>query len=169
MAKITLITGSGKGKTSTSMGHIYLERFRGKRIIVAQFLKTGKDCGECYFLKRFDSLKWFTFGKDEFLVSEKQIEEFRQIVREGIDEVFEEINKNKTDVLLLDELGTALFYNLLTWENLQPLLEKVEEEIIITGREIPQIFKGKFDEMIEIKEIKHPFNNGILARKGIDY
>ncbi|TFG11040.1 cob(I)yrinic acid a,c-diamide adenosyltransferase [Candidatus Heimdallarchaeota archaeon] len=169
MVKITLITGDGKGKTSTSMGHIYLEKFRNKRIIVAQFLKTGEDCGECDFFKKFHSLRWLTFGKDEFLISESQVEEFKTIILGGIEEITKELNINGTDVLLLDELGVAFSYNLLEWKNLEPLLEMVDEEVILTGRRIPEVLRSKFDEIIEIQEIKHPFNRGIIARKGIDY
>ncbi len=169
MVKITLITGNGKGKTSTAIGHVYLEQNKGKEIVIAQFLKTGNNCGECNFINRFYKTRWFNFGKKEFYVSDTQLEEFRDIVGRGITKLTDELNNVRTDILLLDELGIALSYNLVKWEDLLSITEAVNEEIIITGRKTPEIIKNKIDEIIQIEEIKHPYNDGIVARKGIDY
>ncbi len=169
MVKLTLITGEGRGKTSTALGHIYLERQKEKEILVAQFLKTGKNCGECKFLEKDNKIRWFCFGKEEFYHSEKQQEEYRDILNEGVEELKSELMKSKTDILLLDELGLALAYDLVKWEDLSVIINRVKEEVIITGRKIPEEIKDKADKIINIDEIKHPFSRGITARRGIDY
>ena len=169
MVKLTLITGEGKGKTSTALGHIYLERQKGKEILVSQFLKTGKNCGECKFLEKDDKIRWFCFGKEEFYLSKKQQDEYREILSEGVEKLCSELNKTKTDILLLDELGLALEYYLVKWKDLIFITKRVEEEVIITGRKIPVEIKDKSDKIISVDEIKHPFSKGITARKGIDY
>jgi len=169
MVKFTLITGEGRGKTSTAIGHIFLEIQNGKEVVVAQFLKTGNNCGECNFFDKYYQLRWYCFGKGEFYVSDEQQEEFRSIVKEGINDLSNELNKAKTDILLLDEFGMALSYGLVEWKDLHLIIERVKEEIIITGRKIPDEIRSKVDEIIHIEEIKHPYNKGIVARKGIDY
>ncbi|MCE7742448.1 MAG: cob(I)yrinic acid a,c-diamide adenosyltransferase [Candidatus Heimdallarchaeota archaeon] len=169
MAKLTLITGDGRGKTSTAIGHIFLEIQNGKEVIVTQFLKTGKNSGEREFFDKYYQLRWYCFGKSEFYVSDEQLEEFRNIVKEGIDKISNELNKAKIDILLLDELGIALSYDLVEWKDLQTILGRVKEEIIITGRKIPDKIRSRVDEIINIEEVKHPYNEGIVARKGIDF
>ena len=169
MVKITLISGNGRGKTSTAIGSAYIAKYQGKEIIVAQFLKTGKDCGECNYFRDRYQLRWFNFGKDEFYVSEKQLEEFRELILQGIIKLNKELEGQSIDIIILDELGIALSYGLLKWANLQTILDAVNEEIIITGREIPEILKEQADDIIHIEQIKHPYEKGILARKGIDY
>jgi cob(I)alamin adenosyltransferase len=169
MVKIILITGNGRGKTSTAMGHAYLEKHKGKKLVVVQFLKTGKNCGECNQFKNWYQLRWFNYGKSEFYVSKKQLKEFRSIIQQGIVELSEELNRNSTDILVLDELGVALSYDLVKWTDLQTVIKTVDEEVVITGRNIPETIKKRANEVITVDEIKHPYNAGILARKGIDY
>ena len=169
MPNFTLITGDGRGKTSTAMGHVFLQLQNGKSIVVVQFLKTGKNCGECEFFKNTNQVRWFCFGKEEFYISEQQFKEFEQITKEGIELLTEELNRTTTDVLLLDELGLALTNKLLKWSDLQPIFDCVNQEIIITGRDIPTEFRNEMQKIIDIVEEKHPYNEGIMARKGIDF
>ena len=169
MTKITLITGDGKGKTSTSIGHAYLNLLKQKKIVIAQFLKTGKNCGECNFFKEFHNVKWLNFGKDEFYLSDKQLNEFKSMIAKGIAKIYQELSENRTDILILDELGVAFSHNLARWNDFESLITLVEEEIIITGRRIPEEIEHKVDRIILIEEVKHPYSKGIKARKGIEF
>lgn len=169
MAKLILITGDGRGKTSAAISHIYLEQQKGKKIVVVQFLKTGRNCGECKYFSVFNQIQWFCLGKEEFYRSDSQFEEFRIIMNEGIKRLEAILAESKIDILLLDELGLVLSYNLLDWKELTNIIRKAEDTVIITGRKISEKIKNQADVIINIKKIKHPYDQGIVAREGIDY
>jgi cob(I)alamin adenosyltransferase len=169
MVKLTVIYGDGKGKTTCSLGHVYLQSLLGKKITIAQFLKTGKNCGECSFYKKYDSIEWLYFGKDEFFTTTSNRKEFRNIIRDGIQELKDSLENNNQNVLLLDELGVALFFELIKWKEIQELFKYITEEVIITGRKIPEDIRKKANRVIYIGEEKHPYNKGIEARKGVDF
>lgn len=169
MVKITFIVGEGKGKTTTSIGYIFQKQREGKSILVAQFLKTGKNCGECNFFKDKDNVRWFTFGKDRFYQSKDQKEEYIALINNGISVLEKELKKAQVEILLLDEAGIALSFGLISWDQLKGIFPYVSDEIILTGRKFPEGLKSKADTIIDVKEIKHPYTKGIEARKGIDF
>lgn len=169
MVKITLITGEGKGKTTLSIGSIFQKQREGKSILVAQFLKTGVNCGECTYFENKENIRWFTFGKEEFFHSKAQKEEYTVIMNNGINILEKTLEKTNVDVLLLDEVGIALHFELLSWNQLEGIFHYATEEIILTGRKFPEEIKSKVDTIIEIGEIKHPYAKGLEARMGIDF
>ena len=168
MTSLIVIYGDGRGKTSNSIGYIYKKAVDGKSIKVAQFLKTCKQCGECDFFKSFSNVKWNCYGSERFYHNENK-EEFVRIIGEGCQQLKEELSKRDTDILLLDEVGIALHFNLVSWEQIEELFQFVKEEVIITGRKIPKFALKYANISIYLKEIKHPYNLGMQARKGIDY
>ena len=169
MVKLTIIYGEGKGKTSYSLGYIYLQSLLNKEITVAQFLKTGKNCGECYFFKEYNAIEWFYFGKEEFFTKTSNKREFRNFIKTGIQELKDSFEIKKRNILLLDKLGVALFFKLVRWKEIQTLFKFITEELIITGRKIPLNIRRSADNLIFVDEKKHPYNKGIEARKGIDF
>ena len=168
MTSLTVIYGDGRGKTSSAIGYLYRKITKEKNIIVAQFLKTGKNCGECNFFESFPNVMWFCFGKKEFYHEENR-KEFQEIIEVGYQQLKETIIHGKVDVLILDEVGIALFFNLIDWREIEDLFQFVKEEVIITGRKIPDIALLDANTSIYVKEIKHPYKTGIQARQGIDY
>ena len=69
-----------------AMGQVFLARINEKRVTIAQFLKTGKNCGECQFFRNVFKIKFLSFGKDEFYVTKEQSKEFQSIIKKGISE-----------------------------------------------------------------------------------
>jgi len=169
MVRLTIIYGEGKGKTTYSLGHIYLQSLLNKEITVAQFLKTGKNCGECYFFKEYDAIEWFYLGREEFFTKTSNRRDFSDTIKIGIEKLKDSFKINKRNILLLDELGVALFFKLVRWKEIQSLFKFITEEIIITGRKIPRNIRKRADNLIYVDEKKHPYNIGIEARKGIDF
>ena len=169
MVRLTIIYGEGKGKTTYSLGHIYLQSLLNKEITVAQFLKTGKNCGECYFFKEYDAIEWFYLGREEFFTKTSNRRDFSDTIKIGIEKLKDSFEINKRNILLLDELGVALFFKLVRWKEIQSLFKFITEEIIITGRKIPRNIRKRADNLIYVDEKKHPYNIGIEARKGIDF
>ncbi|MHA1344804.1 MAG: cob(I)yrinic acid a,c-diamide adenosyltransferase [Candidatus Heimdallarchaeaceae archaeon] len=168
MTSLTAIYGDGRGKTSAAIGYLYRKVTEEKTIIVAQFLKTGRNCGECNFFEVFPNIMWYCFGKKEFY-QEKNKKEFQKTIETGFQQLKEVVINEKADVLILDEVGIALFFGLIGWEEIENLFQFVKEEVIITGRKIPEIAFRDANISIYVKEIKHPYNVGIQARKGIDF
>ena len=167
MVKVTLIYGEGRGKTTSAIGYCYLQK-SNKKITIAQFLKTGKNCGECYFFENHKNFRWFFLGKEEFFIG-KNREEYISIIKEGMDSLFKSLKEKHTDFLILDELGMALEFKLVKISKIKKLYSFVNEEIIITGRIVPFETLDKVQRHIQIEEKKHPYNKGITARMGIDY
>ena len=168
MTTLTSISGDGRGKTSLVMGHLYQKFTPELSVLVAQFLKTGTNCGECQFFKTYKNINWLYFGKEEFYHNEKR-DEFSEIIQEGIKQVKEIVMTTQIDILILDEIGVALFFELINWEEVAGVLRFVKDETIITGRKIPKNVLQQTNNRIIINEIKHPYTSGIQARKGIDY
>jgi cob(I)alamin adenosyltransferase len=169
MVKFTTIYGTGKGKTTNALGFIYSQSLLNKDIVVVQFLKTGKNCGECTYFEKNENIEWFYCGKEEFFTIRSDKSEFKKLVKKGLQEVRDHLRNNCVDILLLDELGMVLFFKLARWKQIQELSEYVNEEIIITGRKIPPDIRNKSEKVICVKEKKHPYKQGVKARKGIDF
>ncbi|MHA1828953.1 MAG: cob(I)yrinic acid a,c-diamide adenosyltransferase [Candidatus Heimdallarchaeaceae archaeon] len=168
MVQIEIIRGTGRGKTTNAVGKIIKSLIDNKKVTVIQFLKTGKECGECKYITEKFNVNWFTIGKETFFIPQKNENEFREFIKEQLSIVKDSIKDTESDVLILDELGFALYYNLIQIEDIYSLIEKINEKIIITGRLASRAFKD-VDLDLVIKEIAHPFQQGISARKGVDY
>lgn len=168
MVRITVIYGKGRGKTTSAIGYSYLQEIENKKITIAQFLKTGKNCGECYFFENHRNIRWFFLGKDEFFTGENR-GEYINIIEEGLHSLFESLKEEHTNLLILDELGMALEFELIGFSKIKKLYSFVTEEIIITGRIASLKILEEAHKQIQIEEKKHPYNKGISARIGIDY
>ncbi len=169
MTVAKLIYGNGRGKTSNAMGEIFTDLIRGKKVWVIQFLKTGFNCGECnFFIKNF-SLLWFAIGKKKFFVPGKNDDDYRTFIKNQLREIIRQTVNIKTDVLVLDELGMAIYFKLIEFNDILPLLNRVNEKVIITGRKTSNNLITYSDLLVEIIEEKHPFQKGIMARRGVDY
>lgn len=170
MIILETIYGTGRGKTTNAIGRIFSAYMKKKKIFVIQFLKSGKECGECLFFNAFAENKWFSIGEEGvFYDLRKENKELKLFIRRELAKIIESLRLESIDVLLLDELGIVLFYNLIDWEMVVPIFEYVKEKVIITGRKIPIWLLEKSVKSLEIREIKHPYAMGIKARQGIDF
>ncbi len=169
MNNITLISGEGKGKTSSAFGYLLTQLNKGKDVVIVQFLKTGNNCGECNFLKNKERTSFIFIGKTDFYVPNERKSEYIKLIRTSLSTLREKLRIEKTDILLLDELSVALSYDLIKWEEIQQFFAYANDEIIITGRNIPLYIEEEVNTLILVEEKKHPFSTGLNARKGIEY
>ncbi|MFW9851512.1 MAG: cob(I)yrinic acid a,c-diamide adenosyltransferase [Candidatus Thorarchaeota archaeon] len=169
MKNITLISGGGKGKTTSAFGYLLTQINKGRNVIIVQFLKTGNNCGECNFLKNNEKTSFIFIGKTSFYVPNERKNEYIELIRAGLSILRDKLKVEKTDILLLDELCLALSYDLVKWEEIQQFFAYVNDEIIITGRNAPTIVEEETDTLILVEEKKHPFTKGLEARRGIEY
>jgi cob(I)alamin adenosyltransferase len=97
--------------------------------------------------------------------------EDRELAQFGMTEALDFIRNFGCDLLILDEIGNALRYNLVTVEQVKSLIKEKPEkmELVLTGRGIPDEILELADMVTETKEIKHPYKKGITSRRGIEY
>ncbi len=166
---IHLYTGNGKGKTTAAFGLALRAVGAGKRIFIAQFVK-GIHYAELDAIKRFPEIELKQYGLDCFIVNEPTQEDI-DAARIGLKEVSRIIADNSVNMLILDEICIALHYHLFeVAEVLELLQHKPEEmEIALTGRYAPPELYEIADLVTEMTEIKHYYNQGVEARKGIEF
>ena len=166
---IHVYTGEGKGKTSAGMGLLVRALGRGLNIKVIQLFK--RDTGEQFFFEnsgfkylQFKPLHPFfkTYNSDELEDLKKQFLEFWKEAIKDIEEY---------DVVLIDEVGPGIKWEIFSEEIILELMESKPKntEFILTGRNIPEVIFDKADYVSEVKKIKHTYDKGVFARKGIEF
>lgn len=167
---VQIYTGNGKGKTTAALGLALRAAGRGLKVYLAQFVK-GMPYGEHRALERFsDLIKVEQFGRDCFIRSQPE-EEDRIRAREGWERCREVLFGGGYSMIILDELGIALYYNLVSPEEVKEFIGQKPEgvELVLTGRKIPEELFGLADLVTEMREIKHYYNRGVEAREGIEF
>jgi cob(I)alamin adenosyltransferase len=168
--------GDGKGKTTTLLGLIVRALGHGLRPILIQFLKRHKGydgnffMGEVNFLENFIEIK--QFGSGRFLVNSNLNDPDEiETAQKGFDYAFQAIKSKDYDMVALDEVVTAVSLNLIQLDDLVDLIQNkpTNLELIITGMMYYKKLKQVSDYVISFNSISHPYNRGIMARKGIDY
>jgi len=164
-------TGDGKGKTSAAFGLALRAVGRGLRVFVIQFIKGGFDYGELHVvggLPRFDLV---SYGRGQFIDRESPDEVDIAQARRALEHAREILGEGRHDVVILDEVTVAITFGLISVEDVLSLIRKKpgNVELVLTGRGAPDEIIEAADLVTEMREIKHPFNAGIKARKGIEY
>ncbi len=166
---VQIYTGSGKGKTTAAVGLAVRCAGAGGKVFFCQFLKKG-DSSEWTSLQPLnDRIIHRAFGTGKFIRSEPSAED-RQLARTGMSEAKEALISGDYDLIVLDELLGALTKGLVTSEDIVDLLHlrPLHTELVLTGRNAPAELVEKADLVTEMCEIKHYFQQGIAARKGIE-
>lgn len=170
---IHIYCGDGKGKTTAAVGLAVRAAGRRKKVLVSRFLKTD-DSGEVAVLDRIPGITVVpcrkTFGF-YFRMTEKQKVEAKEYYSQMFDKVWKWAAEDSFDVLILDEIMAACNYGLVDEEKVQKALaEKPEKlEVVMTGRNPSEGFLKLADYVSEIQKKKHPFDEGVAAREGIEY
>jgi len=167
---IQVYTGNGKGKTTAAFGLALRAVGAGKKVFIAQFVK-GKEYAESEALTNtYPEVIVKQYGRGCFIVKQPEEEDVKA-ARRGLLEAERIITEGKYDMIVLDEATIAIYYKLFSTDELINLLKKKKEEteIIITGRYAPRELIDLADLVTEMKEVKHYFEKGVNARKGIEY
>ena len=171
---IQVYTGDGKGKTTAALGQAMRAVGAGYTVYMVQFLKGGKT-GELNAAKKLEPcFRIFRFEKERgffWTLNDGQKKELEVEVRKAFDFIKELVGLNKCNILILDEIMGILHNGLLTENEVCGLLERKPEnmEIILTGRDVPERIFKMAHLVTEMKMIKHPFEQGIGPREGIEW
>jgi len=166
---VQVYTGDGKGKTTAALGCALRAAGAGLRVFVAQFVKSG-EYSEMKALRRFDDLiSMRQFGTGRFISGAPDEEDIRA-ARQGWQELKSIIAAGAHDVVVLDELNIAVFYNLISPDELIEVIDSrpVHVELIITGRHAHEKILARADLVTDMREVKHYYAAGIQARDGIE-
>lgn len=170
---IHIYCGDGKGKTTAAAGLAVRAAGRGKKVVIARFLKTD-DSGEVSVLKQIPGITVIpctkTFGF-YFRMTEEQKEEAAVYYSGLLEQAWQMAKEQEAGLLVLDEIMAACNYRLVDETRLLELLESKPDrlEVVLTGRNPSQALFDRADYVSEIVKRKHPFDQGIVAREGIEY
>ena len=166
---VQVYTGDGKGKTTAAIGLAVRAAGAGLRTFFAQFIK-GRRHSEHAALERFaDLIAVRQFGRGRFIGVTPTPEDVAA-ARRGLAEAAEALASGRYDLVVLDEGNTAVDCGLLTAADLVALSEAKPEavELIITGRTAPAQVCERADLVTEMAPVKHYFDKGVTARRGIE-
>ena len=170
-----IFTGNGKGKTTAALGQALRAVGNGKKVLMVQFIKGPWISGEDESSKKLSpyfkivkkGLGFVGIGGDPL-----PLEDHIKAALTGLEYAATEIAKRKWDMVILDEIWNVLDLKLISKNALiqfvatsLPLLDN----LIMTGRACPQHFMDLADLVTEMKEIKHPFSEGIHGKKGLEF
>ncbi len=170
VGRVIVNTGNGKGKTTAALGTVFRALGHGHKVCIVQFLKGQGQYGERLMAEKIDSLDWFICGRG-FVFKKKNIDDDRKVAREGFLLAREKIESDKYDLIVLDEITYLPHYNFLDVEEIVELILKKPQRlsVIMTGREADPKLIQIADTVSSIESIKHGYEQGIKAQKGIEF
>jgi cob(I)alamin adenosyltransferase len=169
---VQIYTGNGKGKTTAAFGLAIRAVGHGFRVYIIQFMKGQDNYGELEGLKRLrPECQLEHFGGQGWVYKGELQEEHIQEARKGFLRAKEIVYSGEWDIVILDEIVNALWFELISESEVLELLRKKPNhvELVLTGRNASQSLIEKADLVTEMNQKKHPFELGIMARQGIEY
>ena len=172
---ILVNTGDGKGKTTAALGVALRSAGCGRKVLILQFIKSGANYGELAGIDLLPTVeirsmgKGFIFHKQE--ESEEKMKEHQQAAKEAWAMVEREVKSGQWDLIILDEINYAIHYGLVGVETVVNLLKAKPEnlDMILTGRNAhPEIIELAHT-VTEMKVINHAYQQGIKAKRGIEF
>ncbi len=167
---IHIYTGNGKGKTTAAFGLALRACGAGLNVFIGQFIK-GKKYHEFIPVKKYmNNITIRQYGLECFIVNTPSEDDI-SAAKEGLKEMARIIQSSNYDLVIMDEVFIALYYKLFNLKELITAIHNKQEniELILTGRYAPQELIDIADLVTEMKEVKHYYAKGVMARKGIEY
>lgn len=170
---IHVYTGDGKGKTTAAVGLAVRAAGHGRKVLIHQFLKGGSlNSGEITALKML-GVNVVTFQEQisPLFNPKVKISELKTSVAESIDLTIKEMTSGGYDLVILDEFNNLFSGKLADMDDVKRIIDSKPEslELVFTGRNAPDELMELADYATYIQMVKHPFENGTKARKGIEF
>ncbi len=174
---VQIYTGDGKGKTTAAFGLGLRAAGQGNKVLIYQFLKPPSlDIGERFALQlgavrvRVETLDT-PWDMSKSLEDEKAVTKMQAAISEVLERIAQTAEKRFYDVLILDEIVFCLSKGLAKLEDVKNIIDRRDPavEIVLTGRGATEELIELADLVTEMRSIKHPFDKGLPARRGIEY
>ena len=165
-----LYTGNGKGKTSAALGMLFRAWGRGMQVCMLSFIKSETSNYGEERAARKAGIELIPLGAG-FTWLSKDLEHDKALAQQCWGLCKEKITSGRYDIVVLDEITYPLTYG---WLDLDEVLQTLRERpddlhIVMTGRDAPQALVDYADLVTEMREVKHPFQQGIKAQPGVDF
>ncbi|MEE9366609.1 MAG: cob(I)yrinic acid a,c-diamide adenosyltransferase [Dehalococcoidales bacterium] len=168
---VQVFTGNGKGKTSAALGAILRATGHGLKVFIVFFMKGKYPYGEFSSLPKLPNVEVASFGL-RCLIDRNNInpEEIKQ-AELALQTAREAMLSGKYDMVVLDEVNVAVYFKLIPLDDVIKLIDEKppEVELILTGRYAEGAVIERADLVTEMVKVKHPYDKGVKARKGIEY
>ena len=167
---VIVLTGPGKGKSSSGFGTVIRTLGHGFKAGIVQFIKGTWDCGEAKILTQLDGLSHEVMGSGFTWETQDKEQDQR-----AFDEVWPKAQAMLKDpelrTVMFDEITYMLKYELLDWETLKQALDNrpKDQNVILTGRGAPPELQDYADTVTDMRMKKHAFKAGVKAQAGIEW
>ncbi|UCE66616.1 MAG: cob(I)yrinic acid a,c-diamide adenosyltransferase [Candidatus Zixiibacteriota bacterium] len=171
---VIVYTGDGKGKTTAALGLCIRAAGYDKRVCIIQFIKGSWKYGELDGIKKLaPNVELYQKGLGFIGIIDDKLDKSEHIKAAGETLGFakEKMHSGKYDIVILDEINVAIHLNLISVEDVISIIDNKPEslDLVLTGRNAKDEIIERADLVTEMREIKHPFQKGIKAKKGIDF
>jgi cob(I)alamin adenosyltransferase len=171
---VIVYTGNGKGKTTAALGLCIRAVGYDEKVCIIQFIKGSWKYGELDGIKRLaPNVELYQKGLGFVGIIDDKLDRSEHIKAAGEAVAFarENILSGKYDIVILDEINVAVSLKLISIEDIFSLIDCKPEQLdlVLTGRNARPELIERADLVTEMREIKHPYQKGIMAQKGIDF
>ena len=166
---VQVYTGDGKGKTSAALGLALRASGHGMRTYIGQFMK-GQHYGELEALRDHPLITIEQYGDVHCIRREEVTPEHVSQAHRGLERARAAMLSGQYALVVLDEVSVAIWFGLLTVEEVEAFLDQRPNhvEVILTGRRAPQELIERADLVTEMQAVKHYYQQGVAARRGIE-
>jgi cob(I)alamin adenosyltransferase len=167
---LLVITGHGKGKSTSAFGMVARALGHGLNVGVCQFIKSRTDTGEEAFFSAQPNCEWHVLG-DGFTWDTQDKHQDIQTAQKGWQVALKMLSDPSYDLVILDELTYLLSYHYLDKNSVLDALKNrpIQQHAVVTGRSALAELKELADTVSDIKEEKHAYKSGIKAQIGVDF
>jgi len=168
---VQIYTGDGKGKTTAALGLALRAAGHGLRTYVGQFMK-GQQYGElagAQLLAPYLTIE--QYGRPTFVHVHEATPDDIRMAHEGLERARAALHSGQYAIVVLDEVCVALHFELLTVDEVLAFLDEKPAgvELVLTGRRAPAALLARADLVTEMREVKHPYAQGVPARRGVEF
>jgi cob(I)alamin adenosyltransferase len=169
---VQIFTGDGKGKTSAALGSVVRALGQNLKVCIIVMMKGHYPYSEWTFLSQYsDDVHIERFGMDKFTDKDDPDPEVLAEAKKALDIAREAMLSGKYNVIVIDEIVIAAAWGIVDTDDVIALINDRPKnvELIMTGRGATDKLIEHADMVTECRKIKHPYDKGIYARKGLDY
>ena len=166
---VQVYTGDGKGKTTAALGLALRAAGHAMHTYIGQFMK-AQYSGEKEALRGHPFITIEQYGDITFLRRDDVTSEHRARAQEGLERARQAMLSGQYDIVVLDEINTAIWFGLVSLEQVLALLDQKPKyvELVLTGRRAPQEIMDRADLVTEMRQVKHYYEQKVPARTGIE-
>lgn len=168
---VQVYTGNGKGKSTAAFGMAMRAAGHGAKTAVVQFMKGWDGYGELVSLPKVPGITLIHTGRSKCIFRGDETQEDFDEAARGLALAAGFMASGAFDLVILDEVNVAVDFGLLNaGEVMEAVKNKAQKtEVVLTGRNAPEVFTAAADLVTEMREVKHPYQKGITAREGAEF